>query len=293
MQRIVVEMSVDLSTLSRSTLAVLPIAIGVGGRKMRAAQSFMDRLARGKLPVEFPTKYGMIQIDPAHGAERALYFFFRNLERYYRKSPLGQYIFSRGLDGKVFVDVGANLGMYTLLAREAGATTYMFEPEPSHVQFLTRNSDIFGPVFPVALSDQPGKLPLYYNPGNPGATSLVEAPGFVTSRENVTVSTFSEQHFGCESLVELVKIDVEGNEVGTVHGMEEFLNRGNRPDIWCEVRGEAAGRSPRSYKEVLSFLQSFGYRHYDGSRAPLRTGAPGFEVLDKRGVFDLLFVAQT
>ncbi|MGQ9409814.1 FkbM family methyltransferase [Mycolicibacterium gilvum] len=284
-------MAVDMSAFSRSTLGAIPFGIGLGSRKMRLVQGIADWLARGENPTEFPTRYGTIQIDWGHKAERALPYCFSNFDRHYRRSPLGQYIASRQLGGKTFVDIGANLGMYSFLARAGGASVYMFEPEPSHVKFLARNSEILGSLFPIALSDTRGQLPLYYNPENPGATSLVESDGFIAADDAVPVSTFSEIQIEQEDLIDLVKIDVEGNEVRTVCGMESFLARGNRPDIWCEVRGDAGGRSPGSYRGVIDFLTDFGYEPSDGTYAPI-SSCPSRDVLDKRGVFDLLFKAE-
>ncbi|MCK0173779.1 FkbM family methyltransferase [Mycolicibacterium sp. F2034L] len=254
-------------------------------------QYVANRLPRHGVPTEFSSEYGLIQIDPAHAPERALAYCFHNFVSHYLKSPLGRYITSRGMQGKIFVDIGANLGMYSLLARSVGAMAYMFEPEPSHVKFLARNSTLLGSLFPIALSDRKGELPLYYHPNNPGATSLVEASGFIASDLTVRVDTFSEQRLDSEKLIELIKIDVEGNESRTVRGMEDFFERGNRPDIWCEVRGGAAERSPRSYAEVIEYLAKFGYEYYDGTVEPLRIPSPGFDALESRGVFDLLFVA--
>ena len=64
-----------------------------------------------------------------------------------------------------FIDVGANVGMYTCLARQAGKPTIAIEPLPDNQRYLCRNlldndfSDVS--VYPVALGARPGLLTLY------------------------------------------------------------------------------------------------------------------------------------
>src|SRR6185503_5011057 len=160
---------------------------------------------------------------------------YHNLKRHYRSTGLGQHI-RRQQPGRTFVDVGANVGFYSLLAREAGMQTNAFEPEPSIAKFLQRNEAVFGRIFPVALGDKSESLPLYILPGNSGAASLVPQEGCVLLDERVPVRTFSEFALGGQlgepSHIDLIKIDVEGAEEQTVRGMIDFFKAGHRPDIW-------------------------------------------------------------
>jgi len=232
----------------------------------------------------------------SHEPQRFLAYCYYNLRRYYARSPLGTYIrqFRRG---STFVDVGANLGFYSLLAREAGLEAICFEPEPQFADYLQRNSAVFGQVFPVALSDRGGSLPLYYSRGNSGATSLVPKKWSTRSAATVPVRTFSslalDGELGDPTKIALVKIDVEGAEAATVQGMMEFLSAGHRPDIWCEVRGNSASRAQGSFALVRSCLQEFGYSTFDAPDTAAPRPTPGDEVLASRRVFDLLFRAES
>ncbi len=275
----------ELSTLSRWGLSKLPVEICLGGRKMRAVQVVMDRLTReSPLLDSFSTPYGNFQIDPRHPPQRVLAYCFYNILNHYKRSPLGQRILSKDWDGKTFVDVGANLGMYSLIARSAGADSYAFEPEPAHAEFLRRNRELLGNIFPIALSDSVGELPLFYSPGNSGATSLVSSPGYVESTETIEISTFSLQDLGDKDRIELVKIDVEGNELLTIRGMRDFLDQGHRPEIWCEVRGGMASRSRNSAVDVIEAVKPYGYRYCATDGTSL--------TFDRKSVFDLLFLPR-
>ena len=94
--------------------------------------------------------------------------------------------------------------------------------------------------------------------------------------------------FGSLDDVQLIKIDVEGAEVEAIEGMSDvFANRNFRPDIWCEVRGDTAGRAPGSYRKVRELLARHGYIAHDlknGCDQPLDE-----HDLSTRVVYDLLF----
>jgi FkbM family methyltransferase len=227
-------------------------------------------------------------------SERALSYFYHNTLRYYVRSELGAYIARIARRGDTFVDIGANLGFYSLIARLNDMRAIAVEPEPAHADFLKRNEQIFGRVLEVALSDQPGALPLYYDARHPGATSLVAAEGFVRGDKSVAVQTFSDVaargEFGPSNRIRLIKVDVEGHEAATVRGLEAFLQVGHRPDIWCEVRGGASKRAPNTYVEVCQLLAKYGYDAATDDGTPL-PAAPHSMVANKH-IFDLLFTSR-
>lgn len=66
-------------------------------------------------------------------------------------------------DSDVFVDVGANVGLYTCLARSAGKTVLAIEPLQRNLDYLYANLRANGfedvEVFPVGLADRPACPP--------------------------------------------------------------------------------------------------------------------------------------
>ena len=232
----------------RSINARLPFEVAVAGRKRNVLFSVFDpiffKTTRNDV---ISTALGPIYIESTHGPERWLSYAFFNVLNYYKSSALGNYMARNVRARSVFVDVGANLGMYAYVAKSLGYSTYVVEPEPMHAAFLRRNAEIFGKLLAVALSDSIGVLPLFYEERNSGATSLVPAKGYKQGSESVAVCTFSslsaEGAFSDLDKVTLIKVDVEGAEVQMVSGMAEFLKCGYRPAIWCEVRGDRSGRA--------------------------------------------------
>lgn len=273
-------------------LRALPINLCVVGRKRDYMLRMADVVFRSRSRSELNTEFGAFAIDRSHEPERVFCLFFYNLLRYYDRSDLGQHIRRIAVPESTFLDIGANLGLYALLARRAGMSTVVVEPEPAHAAFLRRNEAIYGKVLSVAVSDAPGDLPLYYDPTNPAGTSLCNALDYKVGAGSIPVRTFSALaragDFGPLNKISLIKIDVEGFEVEAVEGMAEALADPDfRPDIWCEVRGDTAGRAPGSYRKVRQQLEHHGYATKwicDGRRRPLNEGDLSREV-----VYDLLF----
>lgn len=275
-------------------MRVVPLSMCVVGRKRDYVLRALDIPFRNRGMMALNTEFGTLQLDLGHDPERALSYCLFNMLRYYERSDLGRYIVDQATPGATFLDIGANLGLYSMLARRKGMQTVVVEPDPRHAAFLNRNAPVFGTVAGVALSDAPGELPLYYDETNPAGTSLCNALGYKRGG-SVPVRTFSELAregvFGPLDRVSLIKIDVEGFEVEMVEGMADALADGSfRPDLWVEVRGDTAGRAAGSFRKVRAFLESHGY-----ATRWIRNGQD--VALDEREmaseqVYDLLFTTR-
>ena len=276
----------------RRITGFMPFGIAVAGRKRNLVFGILDPLFKSVSREDvISTSCGKMELDWNHAPERLLSYLFQNILRYYESSELGVYLRDVAAPGDTFVDIGANLGFYSLVAKGLGFHTVAVEPEPRHSAFLKRNSALFGTVLDVALSDRPGELPLYYNPENPGATSLFATSMYVKGDQCVPVRTFSDLvtqgDVGDPKRIRVIKIDVEGLEGQVVEGMKGFLATGQTPYIWCEVRGDLSGRNGGNYRFVYEVLSGFGYQMREsGSRQIVSIDD---ERLSQRTVFDLLF----
>lgn len=150
-----------------------------------------------------------------------------------------------------FVDVGANIGSYTLLASEVReATIVSLEPHPLTFKWLEQNVRLNGRTnivcMNLALSDQDGEVQLT-DGEEPSINRLVDgnqASGPVINVEARRLETI------CNSLKitpDVVKIDVEGNEPAVLDGFGKysvlplaiFVENGERPSIsrWMQQAG--------------------------------------------------------
>ena len=135
-------------------------------------------------------------------------------------------------EGKVFVDVGANQGYFTLLASPLvgdSGLVYAFEPAPraySRLQWNLSRHQLHRNIVArrTAISDHLGEADLFTSDFEDGLGSLVASS---ESRERVKMSTLdNELH---DRVPDVVKMDVEGSELPALQGMRHLLKR--NPDL--------------------------------------------------------------
>jgi FkbM family methyltransferase len=164
------------------------------------------------------------------------------------------------LDDGVFIDVGANLGKYTIaVARELGnkGVVVAIEPNPDVYERLLLNIKLnrLTNVIPlnVAADSQNRKVHLFVNSIYHGSSSLLAKEKELPFIE-VTAKRLDDiiSELGIYSGIRLVKIDVEGWEAEVLKGMREIL-RSCRPKIIFEAWDES------HLRDVEEELKEFGY----------------------------------
>src|SRR4051794_34949680 len=162
--------------LVRFATGHVPVGIGIQGRPREALLRVLDPLLSSRVPSEIKTEFGTIRIDSRQKQQRLIAYAFQNLIRDFESHALGKYILAqKPQKGDMFVDVGANLGIFSLLARRQGFDPILFEPEPNHSTFLEANRHLFSKVFPIALADYEGEAEFHVGKEDQlGASSLVD-----------------------------------------------------------------------------------------------------------------------
>jgi FkbM family methyltransferase len=167
-------------------------------------------------------------------------------------------------------DIGANMGIYSLVAKtvNAKAQVFGFEPVEHIFQKFKQNCEINGfniSCVQAALSDVNGSTNIFINPGGLMTASL-KANNLRTERERV--KTLTLMHY-IESQgitnVDLMKIDVEGYEPEVLQGMEKYL-AAMKPTIILEVLSDEAGR------KIDAIVRKCGYLYFniDELQGPIR-----------------------
>ena len=156
----------------------------------------------------------------------------------YYAIPNGTHIsfLRRHLNGGTFVDVGANVGLVTLLVADKVQHAVLFEPNPVAAERAKENLRLNHLDFQVvaqALSDRVGNVELENAAGVSSCSRTVD--GFSTLLPTITVPRTTFDQFlreSGESLppVSAVKIDVEGHENSVLRGMTDFL-KSRRPRL--------------------------------------------------------------
>jgi FkbM family methyltransferase len=173
--------------------------------------------------------------------------------------------------GELFVDVGANIGFYSIIVAGSTGRVLAFEPiERARSTIrrsaaLNRRSDAVE-VCPRALSDWFGKS--YFTANKENMNSLTQiAEGAI----EVEVSTLDRE---LQSAPALIKIDAEGFDLSVLRGGAERVLPVYKPAIVVEI--QADGSDTRQWLEAHEYA-IFRYEPQSKSLEPFvaRTSSPG------------------
>jgi FkbM family methyltransferase len=128
--------------------------------------------------------------------------------------------------GDLFLDIGANVGSYAILASGVcRATTWAFEPDPNTVRSLKRNVaindlDELVTVYELALGAIEGEVPfsIGQDTGNRVTTSSGEKNVRMVSQQRLDALIG-----GDPQSIMMIKMDVEGYEEEVLRGAEALL----------------------------------------------------------------------
>jgi FkbM family methyltransferase len=192
--------------------------------------------------------------------------------------------------GDHFVDVGANVGYFTMAAAgvvgPAGRIT-AFEPVPGNIAALRHNADLNGlsnvEVRPVAAGAEPGSIHLGLNhpESHPSGVSGHYTQGGARGSIEVPVEALDSVS-AHQPPVRLLKMDVEGSEPRVLAGLERCLAERPPRAIITEVNPGALGEQGFEVSDLVRPLRAAGYRlHRITARG--RTGKPAsFDIRRKR-----------
>lgn len=172
--------------------------------------------------------------------------------------------------GEWVLDVGANIGYYTLIfASLVGAQgkVFAFEPEPSNFKILSKNTEINGYENIVlenyAVSDKNGSTKLYLSKKSAGSHKIYSSPS--VSKENVSVdlisldSYFFKNHVNPDK-ISFVKMDVEGSEYGVLKGMKSLLKKRDNLKLILEFDPRQIIEFGSTPKSLVNLLQQYGFQ---------------------------------
>jgi FkbM family methyltransferase len=170
--------------------------------------------------------------------------------------------------GMTVVDIGANVGYYTLIAAsmvEPSGRVYAFEPEPANYELLTRNIAANGHqnvlASPEAVSNTSGSIKLYIDSQNFGNRSFSQA-NIVHNGGAVDVNTTSLDILWSSGKIaneiDVMKIDAQGAEGFIVEGAQKIL-REQRPKILMEFEPGMLQNNGTDPLGLIEELKSYGY----------------------------------
>jgi FkbM family methyltransferase len=226
--------------------------------------------------------------------------FYRCLKLFTKEPGTAEWIVKSLHSGEVFYDIGANIGVYSILAASRTGNkgrVYAFEPHGANFARLVNNisvNNLQNVVMPCsfALHDKEGFFHFNYT-SSAAATSnsqLSNEPNAAQSEGEVQVS---ELKFATsiDRLIERhelkapdhIKIDVDGNEHLILQGMSRLLAGEHRPKS-LQIEMDVPHRD-----QIVSFMGAHNYRldskHYTRSKLRRIQEGSNPETIDFNAIF--------
>jgi len=159
--------------------------------------------------------------------------------------------------GGVFVDVGSNIGFYSLLLSDKASWVLAFEPclttflTLEHNLLLNKSDNVLS--YHIALSDINGNGLLNIT-DHSGHNSLKSISDKVLRKEEIFLKRFDDLKLSLDR-IDLVKIDVEGAELDVLNGMVDSIKKYS-PNLIVEIKEP-------NVEGVQSFFDDNGYTVVD------------------------------
>ncbi len=170
---------------------------------------------------------------------------------------------------KVFWDVGANIGFYSLifLHQASNGSVLAFEPDQRNLELLLktarRNAIDALKIVPLALDDKSGEATFFLDDLTGASGTLVpenhfisEQYGHVPLQANVRTTTLDDQLLKGPG-PDIIKIDVEGADLAVLQGGRNMLKT-CLPIVFYEA-------TQRNFPQTKDLLQSIGYKAFNAA----------------------------
>ncbi len=164
----------------------------------------------------------------------------------------------------VFLDVGANNGIYSILAAKTRdeVRVLAFEPNPPVADVLQANVDANGlqqqiTIHRVGLSNRAGSFPLYLPDAGHGlleTSASLEIAFTSRTTDQVVVRTVTLDETDCHGRISAIKVDIEGHEAAFLQGGYERI-KNDTPIIFAEMLPPAA----HDFARVAEMFRGLNY----------------------------------
>jgi FkbM family methyltransferase len=216
-----------------------------------------SRLVPGPVVVEWVGNAKMLVRRHDHGFTQNIYCGLHDVAEM-------AYVLHVLSDEDVFVDIGANVGAYTVLACAVKqARGFCFEPVPSTFARLTENlvlNKLEGKVtsFNFGLADVEGEL--LFTAGEDSANHVLQPGDKIENSIEVPVRTLDSMLAGESPAV--IKMDVEGFETAVLKGASNVLRNPSLHSVLMELNGLGM-RYGFDEGWILNYLQGFGFSAFE------------------------------
>ncbi len=183
------------------------------------------------------------------------------------EETLTKFVINEIKKGDVVLDVGANIGYYTLIfAKIVGENghVFAFEPEPSNFNLLKKNVMVNNyrnvSLEKIVISNKNGNTKLYLSKTNAGSHRIYLSNTVKNNFINVEMKTLDE-YFKNNSIrdkISFIKMDVEGSEIGVIKGMNSILEN-KKLTVMLEFDPRQIKNYGASPEDLLNILANHGF----------------------------------
>lgn len=170
-------------------------------------------------------------------------------------------------DSFVMLDIGSNVGWYSLLIKNLyeNARVYSFEPVPLTYKRLKNNIMLNGHsadnAYNIGLYDKKSKMDFYYDIEGSGGSSMANLRGR-EKVEKIQVDVETLDEFAIEhsiDKVDFVKCDVEGSELFVFKGGRKLLEK-TKPVIFSEMLRKWSAKFGYTPNDIIDLFTGMGYK---------------------------------
>ena len=195
-----------------------------------------------------PTPYGILLTPPISPRTQMLGIY---------ETPASKILEKELKDARLFIDVGAHVGYYTLLASKIAKEIISIEPNPFNYKLLKFNLRINkiknAYALNIAASNYNEESGIFI-PKLKGKIATDESRlDNNISRIKIKVVKLDDLLLKIGKNPDVIKIDVEGSEMQVLEGLQETLRKGVKC-LMIEVHSE------ENKAKAISFIKSLGYK---------------------------------
>ncbi len=207
-------------------------------------------------PWRFRLNTGLYALAYPHSSGITAYYYF-GLPDFHEQN----FILDHIERSELFIDIGANVGGWTLLVAGKGTKVLAFEPIPDSFERLKENISLNPQciqsvnVYNVGLSSEKGTLSFTADLDT-GNTVISDPESYSGNKINVGVTPIDEYTMDCNP--SYIKIDVEGHELEVIKGSRKTLEYEGLKALIIETYRWANYKKPE-LKEMEKVLRSYGF----------------------------------
>ncbi len=212
---------------------------------------FRFRILRQKR-FRFNWVYG-IKMEAIRGEHGSTIAYYLGLHDYYEMTLLHNYL----SHDDCFLDVGANMGTYSMIAAHTGASVYSFEAIPTTAEKLKHiielNPSLIKKIkiIPAAVNDVSGIVTMTDGDISSLNHILDKNDGQISTEKYITVNAICLDEIETDKPVAAMKIDVEGAEESVLKGAKKILENEALSIIIMEVLSNE--------DKCLTILRDYGF----------------------------------